>query len=396
MGVGGGIVTIGALGTTTRTTPGAWRVATRHPDPDVAIVGAGPAGLAVAACLRRRGVPFLHYEAEDRVGASWHRYYDRLHLHTHRSTSGLPHRPWSADAPAYPSRDDVIAYLEAYARGFALQPRLATPVRSVRPARDGWTVHTDHDGARVRHVVIATGLNAVPNIPAWPEQARFRGRVLHAADYRRGAAFRGRRVLVVGFGNSGAEIALDLHEAGADPTVSVRDAANLVPQLVLGIPVERIGAVLERLPPALSDRVASGVRRWRFGDLPDHGLRLAAESPVGDVRTRGRVPAVDVGTADLVRRGHLPIRPAIGRFRADGVEFVDGRHEAYDAVVLATGYRPSAGRLFDADAEGMPPVGAGLHACGFAPSSGGMLRRIGLEARVIAARIAADRSPPPA
>lgn len=375
-------------GTFARAAARTWQASTTTPTPAVAIVGAGPAGLAVGACLRRRGIPVVQFEREALLASAWRRHYQRLHLHTHRSTSGLPHRPWPRSAPPYPSRDEVVAYLEEYARHFDLAVRMQTPVRFIHAEGDGWSVHTDRATYRVRHVVVATGLNAVPHVPVWPGRERFGGRVLHAAEYRSGAAFRGQRVLVIGFGNSGAEIALDLHEHGAHPRVAIRGEVNLVPRTVSGLPVERIACLLERLPPSVADRLALGLRARLFGDLARHGVRLARTSPSVDVRVFGRVPVVDVGTVRLIRRGDLPVRPAVARFHEAGVVFEDGRAEGFDAVVLATGYRPSAAALFGAAEQGLPPAGAGIHACGFAPSPGGMLRRIGREARAIAARIA--------
>lgn len=369
-------------------------------DPRALIVGAGPAGLAVAACLRERGVPHLLLERELCVGASWRRHYDRLHLHTHKRNSGLPGRPWPAGAPDYPSRDDVVTYLEAYAAAFDLRPRFGESVRRATRAGDGWRVVTGSAVYGAPHLVIASGLNERPHLPSWPGLERFHGIVLHSSRYRNGAAFRERPVLVVGFGNSGGEIAVDLVEHGARVALSVRGAVNVVPRRMLGRPVEEVATRLERLPPRLADAVGRAVRGLRYGDLPRHGLRLAAYGPTRQVRQRARIPLIDVGTVDLIRQGRIRVRPGIERVEQDRVAFVDGSADRFDAIVLATGFRPGFPDFLQVEvgtgpAPGVPggaglPGAPGLHFCGFEVVAGGTLSRIASEAVAIAERIAAQ------
>src|SRR5512140_1303837 len=166
------------------------------------IIGAGAAGLAVGACLKRAGIPFTILEQSDRVGSAWHRHYDRLHLHTAKAFSALPFVPFPKGTPRYPSRLQVIDYLDAYARQFELTPRFNQRVLSARFVNDRWEVQTQDHSYEAANLVVACGRNHDPYCPNWPGQESFAGTMLHSSQYRNGEPFRGKRVLVVGFGNS--------------------------------------------------------------------------------------------------------------------------------------------------------------------------------------------------
>jgi len=231
------------------------------------IVGAGPAGLATSACLGRAGVEHVLLDRAPQVGASWRAHYERLHLHTPKGISALPHLPYPRATPRYPSRDDVIAYLERYASELGLRPQLGEAVAEIAPDGDGWSVRTSRARYRCAHVVMATGLARVPQLPSFAGREAFRGEVLHSAGYRNGEAWRGRRVLVIGIGNSGGEIALDLLEHGAAPALAVRGAVNVIPRDVLGIPVLAVGALLRVLPPWLGDLLGRPLIRLGTGNV---------------------------------------------------------------------------------------------------------------------------------
>src|ERR1700722_14697026 len=197
------------------------------------IVGAGPAGLAAAACLKRRNVDALVLEAGPSLAPSWRNHYDRLHLHTVKQQSQLPGLPFAKDLPRYVSRADFIAYLESYAARFSIAPRTGEAVRRIGAADGGLVVESARARHRARAVVVATGYSRVPNPERLPGQERFRGPVVHSSSYRNADPFAGQRVLVVGAGNTGAEIALDLAERGAKPTLAVRAPVNVVPRDLL-------------------------------------------------------------------------------------------------------------------------------------------------------------------
>lgn len=209
--------------------------------PGPVIVGAGPSGLATAACLKARGVPSLVLEKDACVAASWrHRTYERLRLHLPRCFCELPFVPFPPGTPPYPTRDQFIAYLDAYARAFAVEPRFGARVQSAAydAAIGFWRVTSavaaeddaSSGGATAtteflsRWLVVATGENAEP---AWPEGVEgmdgYRGLVMHTSSYKRGDEFAGKKVLVVGCGNSGMEVSLDLCNNGAKASMVVRD-----------------------------------------------------------------------------------------------------------------------------------------------------------------------------
>jgi hypothetical protein len=260
-------------------------------------------------------------------------------------------------------------------------------------------VATEREVWRSRHVVVASGLNRVPYVPSWPGEDSFGGTVLHSSAYVNGERFRGQRVLVVGFGNSGAEIALDLHERGAQPAIALRGPVNVVPRDVLGIPSMLFALATRTLPPAVADRLNALTIRLALGDLTRYGIRKRPHGPLVQILEHGQIPVIDVGTVDLIRRKLIAIRPAIDRFDRDEVVFADGRRERHDAVVLATGFRTGLSHLFPAnpqvlDATGRPqkfghaaPL-PGLYFCGFKIVSTGSLREIAIEAPQIADQIA--------
>jgi len=366
---------------------------------DTIIVGAGPAGLAVAAALRNKGVPFEILERNDSVGASWRRHYDRLHLHTPKSHSALPFHPFPNAFPRYPSRDQVVEYLEDYAREFDVRPRFGVDVLRCGRETDGhWQLSTNHGPRRARRLIVASGFNRVPHRPKWSGIDDFAGPLLHSCDYTNGQRFRSQRVLVVGFGNSGAEIALDLSEHGADCAIAVRSRVNVVPRDILGIPLTYFAMASRRLPPNVSDRLNAMTIRLAVGNLARLGLRKRNDGPSVEIIKHRHIPVVDVGTMAAIRRGTIGVRPAIDSFSRDAVRFVDGRSEPFDAIVLATGYETGLRAMFDSDPavldDGSYPraygheAAPGLYFCGFHLVPTGLLREIGIEAVRIADHIA--------
>src|SRR5688572_558701 len=248
--------------------------------------------------LKRRGIEVAVVE-RDAIGASWRRHYDRLHLHTVRWMSHLPGLRFSRRHGRWVHRDGVVAYLERYARHHGLDVRVGVDVRKIDRATDdsGWVVHTTDGPIHARAVVVATGYNRIPYIPDWPGKDSFEGELVHGQEYRNGDAYRGRDVLVVGSGNTGAEIAADLVEHGAGRVrMAVRTPPNIVLRETNGVPSQVTGLMLRHLPTKLGDRAAAITRKLLIGDLSEHGLGDPPRGLLTAFRRDDVVPIIDVGT----------------------------------------------------------------------------------------------------
>lgn len=380
---------------------------------DILILGAGPAGLAVGGCLARAGLQPILVEKANVVGSSWRGHYRRLHLHTVKQHSALPYRAFPAPYPRYVSRQQMVDYLDDYARRFGLNPLFGEEAVSLTRAGDQWqTICRSGKTFITRAVVIATGAGRLAHEPEWPGQGDYLGRLVHSRTYQDATPFVGQRVLIVGMGNTGAEIALDLAENGAQPTISVRSPVNLVRRDVLGRPTQVTAIMLSRLPSRFADAVARIFRDLTVGDLRRYGLRTSKTSPLRQLREEGRTPVIDVGTLALIKAGKIAVKPGVQTFTAQGARFADSSQEDYDAVILATGYRPGVSALFPTTKvplglKEMPAsvIGDGeLHGVYFVgfdvTQAGGMLRGISMQAREVAAaiveRLKAQHAPRPA
>jgi len=351
----------------------------------VIVVGAGAAGLSSAAALAVRKIPAVLLEEDQSVGGTWARRYDRLHLHTVRRFSGLAHFPIPRRYPTYLSRDDVVAYLQEYAKHFGLRVVTGTPVTAIRRPPDSpaqWIVETaEAETWRGRVVVVATGQYRRPIQPAWPGRDVYKGRLVHSADYANAAPYLGLRVLVVGAGNSGAEIAADLVDSGAaSVAISIRTPPPIVPRDPFGMPVQRTSIVLSALPPAIANRIGRATARIVLGDLTRYGM------PKGDFApyTTKRVPLIDVGFVDALKRSRIMVKPAVARLTPDGAVFTDGTSVSVDAIVEATGFATGLESTLDVPGaldeageprgrSGEPTAHPGLYFVGFTHSLRGHL-----------------------
>ncbi len=363
----------------------------------VIVVGGGPGGLAAAAACKAAGVTARVLDRAGEVGASWMAHYDRLHLHTVRWLSSLPGLAIPREYGAWVSRDHVVAYLKAYAAHHALDVQHGVEVTRIDRGGPGWTLQTSTGELAAEQVVVATGYNRIPFLPSWPGQ--FSGELLHSSRYRNGAAYRGRDVLVVGSGNSGAEIAVDLVEQGAQRVrLSVRTPPNLLPRSMAGVPTQALGVVLRHLPAGFVDAVAGGINRLVMGDLSRYGL---AKSPKGAFTRAldGQIPILDVGLVAQLKAGKVEVVGALESFEGAEIILAGGARVRADVVVAATGYQrglePLVGHLGVLDGRGLPAVhGARTHAdapelhfIGYTNPVSGNLREMSLDARKIASAI---------
>ncbi|MEV4867071.1 flavin-containing monooxygenase [Streptomyces ossamyceticus] len=376
--------------------------ATPLSDHPVYVIGGGPGGLAAAHALRARGIRAVVLEKSDAVGASWRRHYDRLRLHTTRRLSALPGLPMPRRFGRWVARDNVVRYLEKYAEVHALEIVTGVEVTRVERNPDGtWLLRaTGGRELTAGAVVVATGYNHTPNIPDWPGRDTFTGELSHASAYRNPEPYAGRDVLVVGIGNTGAEIAVDLVEGGAKRVrLAVRTAPHIVRRSTAGWAAQYSAVLVRRLPVALVDRIAKPMARLSVPDLSAHGLPRPTSGLYSRVN-EGSIPVQDVGIIDAVRKGKVEIVAAVEKFEDGKVVLADGSHVETDAVIAATGYRRALegllGHLDVLDGRGKPVVhGArsprnapGLYFTGFTNPISGMFRELALDAEKIAKAVA--------
>lgn len=380
---------------------------------DVVIVGAGPAGLAVGACLARAGLSPVLLERGEAPGWSWARHYEALRLHTPRRFSSLPFLPLPP-GEAFPSRAELADYLAAYARRFRLDVRTATVATGIAPSGDGLIdVSSSRGRLRARACVVATGANRLPRIPAIPGRELFRGPVLHSGEVRSGAELAGRRVLVVGLGNSGGDLAADLARHGARVSVAVgapggpalplrvagvswRTATLFVPGALCAV-ARRLG--LGRLAWGAAAALWAAVQERHAGDLRPLGLPLLPQEALREPALWSRPPLTSSAVLDAVRRGEVELVARLDALRDGEAVLSGGRVVEVDAVLLATGFRHGLeellpgriradGPLSDGPLEGVP----GLFLCGFAPELRLISRSARRTARAVASFLAARGS----
>lgn len=373
----------------------------RTDPPRALVIGSGSAGLSTAAALQRRGVPTLVLEEGDDVGHSWRRRHEELRLNTTRRHSDLRGPRIPRAAGRWVSRDDYVAHLEDFSARHHLHVRSGTRAERIDRAGGRWRVRTSDGDIEAAHVVVATGLDRVPRQPQWPGHDTFAGSVLHAAALPTVRGLARRRVLLVGAGNSGVELAAHLVEAPVTQLwLSVRTPPTIMPLEVAGIPLTPIAVALRALPERVRDVAARRVSRLAVGDLAAHGLPTPRQGPYSRLRTTGVTAAVDRGFVHHLEAGRLEIVSEIDHFTHLDVVLRDGRCLRPDIVITATGFRPGleplVGHLGVLDENGRPLAATGqprsgtpgLWFIGYQPAIEGNLRQHVIDARRIARRIA--------
>lgn len=350
----------------------------------IIVVGAGPAGLAMGYQLQRRNLPYCVLE-KHAIGHSWQNHYDSVKLHTLKAISALPGLPMPAEFPPFPTKDQVATYLQEYAAHFDLNIVEGVGVERAWWENGRWQLETDHGHQTAAILVPATGIWSRPYCPPLPGQQMFQGQMLHVNDYQNPAPFHGRRVLVVGAGNSGTEVAVELGAARIETGIVVRSGVNFIPYPTLAFPVEAAAWLFRHVPPMIGNWLLRQVRP-SFAHL---GLPPHPDPPME------AFPVVGFELPEAVERGLVTVYGEIARLQSHAVCFADGREVPFDTLVFATGYKPAVDFVEPAlvlDEDGRPlhperfpnlfPVGYHY------PATEGWLQAIGRVSNEVAERIA--------
>ncbi len=362
---------------------------------EVMVIGASAAGLACAACLKSNGIDYEIIEKHDKVGHAWRNHYDRLHLHTPKSSSALPGLKFPRSIPKYPARNQVVEYLERYCTEMGISPHFNTEAQKIHKDKGVWSVQTSNRTFTSNYVVVASGNTNEPNRISKKGLDSFTGQIVHSSEYKNGGIFRGKKVLVIGFGNSACEIAICLHEHGAKPFMSVKSPVNVIPRDILGFSVLQIGTLTDALPPRIADAINKPILDLLIGDITKFGLKKLPYGPKEQISRDHRIPLLDIGTLELIRKGEVIIFPDIEKIEGSNIFFVDGRSKDFDAIIMATGYKTALDKFIELEGERLQDIQKPvkkrnlfgkdrLYFCGFYVSPNGMLREMGIEAKTIA------------
>ncbi|KAG4187673.1 hypothetical protein ERO13_A08G116100v2 [Gossypium hirsutum] len=312
----------------------------------VIIVGAGPSGLAMAACLNHHSIPYIILEREDCIASLWKKYaYDRLHLHLDKQFCVLPHMPFPDSYPRFVSRQQFVSYLDDYVSRFKISPLYRRTVESAE--FDGetgkWIVKARNLGSgeveelEGRFLVVASGETSDPFTPVIEGLNTFPGDVLHSTRFRNGKAFQNQKVLVVGSGNSGMEIAFDLANHGAQTSLVVRSPVH-----VLSRDMIYLGLILVKyIRVNLVDSLMVMLSKLVYGDLSKYGIYRPKEGPFFMKAAYGKYPITDIGTCKKIKSQEIRVLPSICSIRGNEVVFENGTTHPFDTIVFCTGFKRS-------------------------------------------------------
>ena len=309
-------------------------------DTDVLIIGAGPAGLATAYALKQLGIECRVIERGKQVGYAWTQTYESLTLHTGKHFSHLPGMKFSPSTPLFPSKNNLLEYLSGYVETFKLNIETDCNSTHVSHIDNRWKVDTSREEKRARFLVIATGIISNPFLPALDGQEKFNGRIIHSAEYRKPDGYRDKRVLVIGIGNSAAEITVELARHGVDVTISIRSGANVVPLKLFGVPIQYHSILVQKLPLSVRNMMVKVMEKF---------IKVLKGPPVlpkPSYSVLDRQPLIGYKIVNEIRKGRVKQRGGIKEFTEGGVVYENGATEDFDDVILATGFRSALG-MFD-------------------------------------------------
>ena len=367
------------------------------------IVGASVAGLASAACLRHHNIDYRIIEKHDQIATPWRDHYDRLHLHTHKAGSNLPYKQFAKDIPRYPSRLQVIDYLEGYREAFQIEPEFNTEALKIKRVNDTWITQTTKGFITSQNLIMATGAFSKPKPLDFPGLDTFPGPAIHSGEYKTAQPYQKKKVLIIGFGNSACEIAIDLYEQGAIPTMAVRSPVNIVPRDLLGIPILQLSTILSKLPPRLADKLSKPAIALAIGNIERLGLRKPPYGPLEQIRKDMKSPILDIGTIKHIRKGHIKIQPDIDHIDRQTIHFKNGAKEDFDAIIAGIGFYRDYADVLEVEKSRFDDLNhptqkqkcfgsQGLYFCGYWISPTGQIREIAGDALRIAAHIKAQQS----
>ncbi|PCI45384.1 MAG: dimethylaniline monooxygenase [Moraxellaceae bacterium] len=309
---------------------------------DVLIIGAGAAGLAAAYELKQLGISVSLIEKAALIGAPWRGRHEQLCLNTHRDLSNIPGLEMPKSYPIFPTRDQFIRYLEDYIDFLDVPIEFGIEATKIAAQpQGGYVVTTSKGQTEARHVVIATGSDHQPYTPEWPNQAEFKGELIHSGEFRHAKHYRDKSILIVGAGNSGVDIANHLAKESIKPSwMTVRkNGAWIAPKDIFGIPLQPIARFAQGFPPVILDVAMALLERILLGDLRKLGLPRPSKGAATRQIEDNQVPSLDDGFIASVKKGLFSFVPEISAFTTEGVELVDGQTLNPDVIICATGYR---------------------------------------------------------
>ena len=368
--------------------------------PDVVVVGAGPSGLAVARELEHRhGIAALVIDRAAAPAISWRTRYDNFRLNTNGFLSHLPGQRIPLNAGRWPTKEDMIRYFDRYVQRQNIALKLGCEVNRIDRAGGGWHLDTSSGEIRTTAIVLATGNYRTPAIPPWPGINDFSGELVHSGEFCNAWPYRGRDVLVVGAGNSAADIAVQLANHGARRIwLAVRTPPHLVRRSMGLIPCDIFLELFARVPASKVDPLIGRFNRLMWGDLSAYGFHRPPLGLKATVEQRGRIPTLADELVDVVRAGRVEVVSSVEAVESDHVLLADGTAVAPAVIIAATGFSTDldglVGHLGVLDEHGNPSggfacqVGNGMFAIGYGIPPRGPLRAIRLHAAPLARQIA--------
>jgi len=307
----------------------------------VCVVGAGPGGLSAARALKGMGLAYEQFERHSDVGGIWDMQnpgspiYESAHFISSRDLSGFIGFPMPKSFPDYPTNQQILSYVRSYADAFGLRQaiRFNTAVSDVKKEHDGRWLVTLSDGSRRRYhaVICATGCNWDPNMPE--VKGNFNGEIRHSVTYKSGDEFAGKRVMIVGAGNSGADIGCDAAARADKAFISLRRGYHFIPKHLFGLPADQVGESGPPLPMWIARPVMSLLLKMFTGDLTRFGL------PKPDHKLFESHPLLNSQLLHNLQHGNISVKPDVAYYDGDDVVFKDGSREQLDLVIYATGYK---------------------------------------------------------